>query len=328
MNIKDFKFKLKWWAKEHLLFYKSPLINEEELIYSLPDNYGDYAVHPCVRYIEEGIGGYPWWMVLSPYPHYDTEKENVLLFRGKVSLTLEPPLKWEFVKEVCGTHPKGFNSDPNLFYDGKSLWVVWREWETENLPSGVSICCTMCSKTVDGVNFSSHEVIAHNEFKENGVKGDTSMCPIVCVFQGTMAMYASKYAYKPYLRPMGTSRYLFNEELNRFCLEYIYYSDKVNFDLWHFDLFEYKGYLYQIITGQFGNAIYIGRSEDGIVFKYSKRPLYSYPWFLKKNFFYKPTAQIVNNKLYVFFPRKKGKGILRIVMRSMEASILDSFEYQ
>ena len=124
-----------------------------------------------------------------------------------------------------------------------------------------------------------------------------------------------------------SSRYVYKD--NFFSLNGYQMKSNNWFDLWHFDLFEYNGYLYQIITGQFGNAIYIGRSNDGKIFKYSKRPLYASPFFLKKNFFYKATAQIIENKLYIFFPRKSKKGKLRIVMRSMDAKLLETiFTYK
>jgi hypothetical protein len=328
MNKQDFKFKLRWWLKEHFLFGKSPLQGEVTLQYSMPEEYGDFAVHPCVRFIKEGIGGYKWWLALSPYPNYDIKKENILLFHGINEMDSEPPVEWKFVKEVCGTHKDGFNSDPNLYYDGESLWIVWREWETENLPAGVPIVCTMCSKTKDGVTFTKHEVIAHNEFNEYSMQGDTSMCPIVYKYKEDLCMYASLYAYEPHLTPIGTSRYIYDNDKQRFCLDGFHHSETVPFDLWHFDLFEYNGYLYQVITGQFGNAVYIGRSRDGKVFKYCKKPLYANPWFLKKNFFYKPSAQIIGTKLYVFFPRKKENGALRIVMRSMDVRGLEKFDYR
>lgn len=325
MNKKDFLFKLKWFVKEHLLFYSSPLTNEVTLEYSMPDEYGDFAVHPCVRYIENGIGGYHWWMVLSPYPGYDTTKENILLFSGESEKEEIPPVKWNYVTEVCGTHPKGYNSDPNLYFDGHELWIIWREWETENLPDDVPICCTMCSKTSDGIYFSEHQIIAHNEFEKKEVVGDTSMCPIVIRFNGNLKMYASKYIYEPNLEPLGTSCYSYDNNNKMFKLKSVHKSEKQDFDLWHFDMFEFDGYLYQIITGQFGNAIYIGRSENGKDFVYSKKPLYCYPWFIKKNFFYKPTAVVLKDKLYVFFPRKKKNGTLRVVMRSMSNDNLEAF---
>lgn len=322
MNKQDLKFKLRWWIKEHLLFYKNNLSNEMTLEYTLPSEYGDFAIHPCVRYIPQGVGGYKWWMVLSPYPNYDTDKENILLFHGAENSDKEPPQKWIFVKEVCGTHPQGYNSDPNLHFDGKELWVIWREWETENVPEDCPVCCTMCSRTSDGINFSEHTIIAYNQYTEYGSKGDTSMCPTVYEYKNELCMYGSIYAYEPYLSPKGTGRYLYKNGF--FTLDG--FQQKANnwFDLWHFDLFEYNGYLYQIITGQFGNAIYIGRSKDGKTFKYSKRPLYSYPFFIKKNYFYKPTAQVIGNTLYVFFPRKTKNGGVRIVMRSMDAMLLES----
>ena len=126
MNKQNLKFKLRWWIKEHLLFYKNKLSNETSLEYKLPSEYGDFAIHPCVRYIPQGVGGYKWWMVLSPYPKYDTKKENILLFHGEDNSDKEPPKRWIFVKEVCGTHPQGYNSDPNLYFDYRDVKTLQR----------------------------------------------------------------------------------------------------------------------------------------------------------------------------------------------------------
>lgn len=321
MAIQSFKVKFKWWFKDHLYFYRNYLRNEAELSYCLPEQYEDFAVHPCVRYIPEGIDGYDWWMTLTPYKHYDEKKENILLYCGVSESSGKPPKSWKFVKEVCGTHPQGYNSDPNLLYHEGKLWVFWREWETENLPEGCPLCCIRCSTTENGVDFSEPHTVAENKYCVAGTKGDTVMCPCVVAEEYGLYLYGSIYQYEPCLKPWGISRYRWNGE--RFEPEAVSYRDGIPFDLWHFDLFREGEYLYQIVTGQFGNAILLGRSTDGVNFSYSGRPLLCNPLFLKKNYFYKPSAQVVGDILYVFFPRKKPSGRLRIVMRSMPVEPLE-----
>lgn len=316
MDARYLLLKLKWWAREHTFLCSGLLAGETELSYELPEAYGDWAVHPCVRYVEGGIGGHRWWMVLSPYPHIDSSKENILLYRGEEEGD-GVPRRWTFVREVCGTHPKGYNSDPGLYYDAASgeLWITWREWGTENVPAASPLCCTMRSVTSDGVNFSAAEVIAYNENADKDVSADTQMCPIVFGRGGEAVLYGCNYVYEPYLLPRGLSLYRFED--GRFRLkESAPWTDR-SFDLWHFDLFEHEGAIYQIVTGQSGNALMIGRSTDGLHFTYSRRPLHCHRLFVRRNYFYKATAVVHDGTLHVFYPRKSGADSVRIVMRSM-----------
>lgn len=325
-NISDFPVKFAWWVRDHLYLSRNYLEGAEELTYDLPEGYGDFAVHPCVRYIPEGLGGYDWWMALTPYQDYDETRENILLYCGVSASAGKPPSSWKYVREVCGTHPKGFNSDPNLVYFEERLWIIWREWGTENLPDGCDLCCIRCCTTEDGENFSDPMTVALNVYDVPGTEGDTTMCPCVDYDSDGLYMYGSVYQYKPHLKPRGISRYKWNGEV--FADPAITLNRNIQFDLWHFDLFREGGYLYQLVTGQFGNAILIGRSSDGVDFKYSGRPLLCNPFFLKKNYFYKASAQVAGGTLYVFFPRKRPSGKLRISMMSMPAGYLDTkFRY-
>lgn len=327
MNVKNVSFKLRWWFKEHMYFSRNLLSNEVTMEYNMPLGYTDFAVHPCVRYVNIGSGVDGWWMVLTPYAGYNNKIENILLYHGVDGDETTPSTKWIFVKEVCGTHEQGYNFDPCLFFDGKNLEVYWRECFTENVTKASNGRCIMCSKTTDGVIFSSPQVVATNLYNEYQSVGDSVMCPIVMSYKGVITMYASIYQFQPYLKPLGVARYVGSTDL--FSFDGFQKRTSNGFDLWHFDMFEYNGYLYQIVTGQQGNAIFIGRSDDGKIFKYSKRPLYFYPFFLKKNFFYKATAQVVGGKLFVFFPRLVSDGRLRVVMRSMDVGCLESkFKYE
>ncbi len=325
MDIRYLLLKLKWWAREHLFLRSSLLKGEIKLSYELPVQYGDWAIHPCVRYIADGICGHRWWMALSPYPSIDSSRENILLYCGEDEASCEPPRRWTFVREVCSSHLSGYNSDPGLYYDeaSRELWITWREWGTENVPAGSPFCCTMRSVTSDGVNFSKSEVIAYNESASEGLCADTEMCPIVISRNGETMLYGCCYVYEPYLLPCGLSLYSFED--GRFRLKASSGWKDRSFDLWHFDLFEHGGVLYQVVTGQSGNAIMIGRSTDGLHFDYSRRPLHCHRLFVRRNYFYKATAVVHDGTLYVFFPRKSDRSTVRIVMRSMPINRLAEY---
>ena len=59
----------------------------------IDNKYGDWLIHPCVRYIPEGLGGHKWWMVVTPYPNYNSKYENPILYYGDSNDTT-PPLNW------------------------------------------------------------------------------------------------------------------------------------------------------------------------------------------------------------------------------------------
>lgn len=319
MDPKYFYYKLKWWFKEHTFLYSNIFNNEIELNIDLPKEYQNWVVHPCVRYIEQGINGYKWWMAVSPYPNFDTTKENILLFRGEPNSCDNQsfPRNWSFVKEIAGTHKKGYNSDPNLYFDGSELWIIWREWETENVPSVSPICCIMNCKTSDGITFTEPTIIAHNKFHSHTFSsGDTCMCPCVIDYNNKIHLYGSMYIYEPILKSIGLSIYEYNDTSHFFNPSKYQFKHITNFDLWHFDLFKFKDKIFQVITPQSGNAIYLGVSNNGIDFSYYPRPLYSYRWFLRRNYFYKASTVIYNDYVLLFFPRKQKGNKVNIVVRT------------
>ena len=325
MDTKYIFNKLKWWVQEHTFVYPNIFKNEVELDIDLPVEYKNWVVHPCVRYIEQGINGYNWWLAVSPYPNFDTRKENILLFRGDKKSCNENsfPRHWEYVKEIAGTHPKGYNSDPNLYFDGKELWIIWREWETENVPSESPICCIMSCRTIDGETFSNPEVIAYNKFHSSIFSsGDTGMCPCVFNYNEKTYLYGSMYIYEPILKSLGISIYEYDASSHFFHIASYKFNHITRFDLWHFDLLSLQNKVYQIVTPQSGNAIYLGVSDNGVDFTYFSRPLYSYRWFIRRNYFYKASAVVHNNMILLFFPRKKKNNKVNIVVRSCS---LDKF---
>lgn len=325
MTFRYLKYKLFWWAREHLFFYRNLSVDQKELEYELPDGYGDWAIHPCVRKLPDKLGGSHWWMVLSPYPGFDTSKENILLYKGEESDTSDFPVRWTFVREVRGVHSCGYNSDPNLYYDGtaKELWVIWREWGTVNVPDDSPLCCSMCSKTSDGIEFSSPKIIALNYADTADLPSDTEMCPTVMDFKGGIYLYGVHYSYEPTLFPQGLCRYEYDGETFKLSCSRPW-ANRL-FDLWHIDMFQHDGVLYQLVTGRSGNAIYLGRSKNGIDFEYSRRPFFSWRWFLRKNYFYKASAVVSSGKIFLFFPRKRQSGSVRIVVRAMPVDKLSYF---
>ena len=103
-------------------------------LWQLDPGYNDWLVHPSVEFIPEGLNGYKWWLAVTPYRGKygkPSDWEQPLLFCGEDNSN-NPPQRWKFVGVVQERHPRGFNADPNLYYDGNKLWIIWKESGTYN----------------------------------------------------------------------------------------------------------------------------------------------------------------------------------------------------
>jgi hypothetical protein len=76
-------------------------------------------------------------------------------------------------------------------------------------------------------------------------------------------------------------------------------------DVWHFDLFEYKDKLYMVSVAEKGDNIMLSVSDDYRHFKHMRKPLvnnhYSENYTGYRQYFYKPTAFVKNDSLFVFY---------------------------
>ena len=110
---------------------KAILLSGDEMIVEkyTEESHGD-IVHPCVRYSEKGCLGHKWWMIYTPYFMANPATENPILCYGD-SETSECPTKWHFHSLIKPQPERGYNSDPNLLIEGKSLVVFWRENQTK-----------------------------------------------------------------------------------------------------------------------------------------------------------------------------------------------------
>ena len=74
-------------------------------------------VHPDVVYIPNGFGGYPFWMVFTPYPLMDDRFENPTIRASHDGLS------WHQIAGVADpivpgpTSSKMHNADPELVYN-------------------------------------------------------------------------------------------------------------------------------------------------------------------------------------------------------------------
>ena len=291
--------------------------------------HGD-IVHPCVRYIKEGFEGHQWWMVYTPY--YDGIKsiENPRLCYADTK-NGEVPTKWKFYSMINDTPKTGYNSDPTmLFYNGR-LYIFWREVGTSRAKeNGYEYATFGCY-----IDNGSIVRLSNNLLGEADIITDRECCPTFINHKGLFRVYAMHLRFTPkwiYKIPSQIASYLYRYKIidvlnalgiynslkcmgvaiwNGNSLEqpFIYYKTvkfkgtNHFFQPWHMDLFSAEGdsRMYAIVQTdrKFAN-ISLAYSRDGEQFHFYKKSLISGN---KKgtNGLYKPTALVVDGKLYLFY---------------------------
>lgn len=272
-------------------------------------SYGDWFVHPCVRYIEKGFAGHKWWMVVTPYPNGNSKYENPVLYYGEGE-TEEPPINWTMVGIVQDTHPEGgYNADGNIIYlDGK-LWIIWKENDTCNTrkESGYRV---IMGCYYDGVSFSKPQIFAHNP-------DDKSMYLASPVLYETADGLKMLGVYSPVMgdnipgkekKPRSIAVFSIKDNNIQnipFTFDFIAQLNYYNgFDFWHIDCFEGKMNHYCLVTPESGTEILLGESSDGMTYSFFKKPLLHANGRDRVTYMYKPSGVLIGNRFHLFYPHR------------------------
>lgn len=272
-------------------------------------HYGDWFVHPCVRYIPDGFAGHRWWMVVTPYPKSNSKYENPILYFGEGN-TEEVPDNWTMVGVVQDTHPEGgYNADGNiLFYEGK-LWIIWKENDTNNTKAESGYRVIMgCS--YDGNTFSKPRVFAHNP--DN--KSMYLAAPVLHVIDDNIKMLG---VYSPTMgdncpgmekKPRGIAVFGIKDNnlgVSTFNLESIQQqSYRKGFDFWHIDCFSNSNIHYCLVTPERGQEILLGESKDGLSYTFYDMPLLHENGRQRIPYMYKPSGVLIGNTFHLFYPSR------------------------
>ena len=62
-----------------------------ESLHKADPAYGEWLVHPSVKYIPQGFAGHKWWMVVTPYPKWNNKYEQPVLYYGNTNDDFPPP---------------------------------------------------------------------------------------------------------------------------------------------------------------------------------------------------------------------------------------------
>lgn len=274
--------------------------------------YGDWLVHPCVRYIPNGMGGSKWWMAVTPYPEGNSKYEQPILYYGCENAET-PPTEWIFYGMIQEMPQKGYNADPNIFYDEKTKMMIllWKETHTINTKEEYKNNAIMY-RTFDGNKLGRIEKLFDN-CDSDIVK---LTCPTLLQIKDSLYCFATEFEHDRISnvdQPFGKSNLAVwkNEYLNMDSVMFSYsrvakqiYNKGFNY--WHTD-FTYDsqtGLYYSVVTDESGFNLYFGVSENGFNYRYLKKPLIS---FRDKNHFrniYKASIVLAKGRLFVFYPKR------------------------
>lgn len=287
------------------------------------EKYRNDCLHPCIRY-DEANGIYH--MAQSPYYGWNNKVENPIYY------TSESYMQWKNGSLLIGTPEYGFNSDPCILLDGDTVLYVWREYGTPRCDS-----LGVVSATVGGIVRNGQICDVKMYVSNTSHDYDTQQCPILmkrnreqCADnqQNSVFVYAVRYQYNPEHISNGVSIWRGSsitepdfQLIDTLRMPTIYTVDKMaqlrlfdhilylpvpqKHDVWHFDLFEYKGKLYMVSVAEKGDNIMLSVSDDYRHFKHIRKPLvnnhHSENYTGYRQYFYKPTAFVNNDWLFVFY---------------------------
>lgn len=299
------------------LFYPQQSLPVGVPVYVTTPEYETYrndCLHPCIRYDEKnGI----YHMAQSPYYGWNNKVENPIYYIS------QDYMQWDNGIVLEGTPIKGYNSDPCILLHGDSILYVWRE------------CHTPRCDSLGVVNATVGRVLVNEKWSDNKVYAmnasscfDTEQCPIFFDKGCEILMYAAWYQYDPERISNGLAiwrgRSITEPDfqlIDTLRLPMIYTVDKMaqfrlfdhiwylpvpkKHDVWHFDLFEYNDKLYMVSVAEKGDNIMLSVSDDYRHFKHIRKPLvnnhYSENYTGYRQYFYKPTAFVKNDSLFVFY---------------------------
>lgn len=309
------------------------LIVDVDTLNKIDSGYGDWLIHPCVRYIPNGIGGggYKWWMTVTPYPEGNSKYEQPLLYYGCDNSEV-PPKEWKYYGMLQEMPEVGYNADPNIFYDEKAekMIFLWKETRTINTKEEFKNNAIMY-RTFDGDSLGKIEKLFDNCC--NDIVKLT--CPTLIRIKDSLYCFATEFEHDRVTgteQPYGQSnlaiwknKYLSSDSLhfNYSRVAEQFYNNGFNY--WHTD-FIYdsdNGLYYSVVTDEHGFNLLFGVSENGFNYRYLKKPLISFKDKNHSRNLYKASIAIANGRIFVFYPkRSKTSRSVHIYMAELNKAIL------
>lgn len=304
-----------WYTARFYPRQLMPVGVEVEIRTQESEKYHNDCLHPCVRKLSDST----FVMVQTPfYGWNDCTIENPLLYESK------DLRHWCFNRLLADTPPFGYHSDPNIFVQDTDVYFLMRECLTPQ-------CNELnTDKLIVGWNINKNDT---SNYVINTLKdGELTLCPILMRHNDLYYLYTVWYQFAPSRKCNGIaiweSRSLTPPDFHLIdtlpfdmplvCDKYrqhrlfhhiFFIPSAKRYDLWHFDLFEYDGKLYMVSSAERDDNIMLSVSTDWKHFRTLKKPLinshYSENHTNYRQYYYKPTAIVHNDSLFLFYTANK-----------------------
>lgn len=127
------------------------------------------AMHPKVLYFKNKWNGWRYWMSYTPYPQSDATYENPSLAVSQDGISWNEPtgVKNPIVKAPSDVDKGGYNSDPELVMNGKTMQLWYRNDPANKAGNGVDLSHNriyMISST-DGVKWTEPKLVLDGNYR-------------------------------------------------------------------------------------------------------------------------------------------------------------------
>lgn len=101
----------------------------------------DQAMHPKVLYFKNGWNGWKYWMSYTSYPHSNAKYENPSIAVSQDGISWQTPdgLTNPVIKAPADVNKGGYNSDPELVMNGKTMQLWYRNNPANKAGNGVDL---------------------------------------------------------------------------------------------------------------------------------------------------------------------------------------------
>lgn len=228
-------------------------------------------VHPSIVSFRSAWHGHRYWMAITPYPNTQDQYENPSILVSDDGDTWSVPsgltnpiFPGPTTNPINGVHVH--NNDPCLVYYNSKLYCYFNTWNTE---TGATRLYRMDSS--DGVTWGNGTECTFAESGRQTEPSWTVLSPsIIKLSSGWVLLWGQ---YKKMYRATSS------DGISWSAPEKIAFDLPDNIDMWHCSFsYEFNGYICVLSAHkdnetQNDNALYIGKSDDGLTFFFNPTPI-------------------------------------------------------